>query len=70
MLSTFSAYDQHFRSILVQKMLHIGSCLNAALLTYLFIYLFRWRASYNNNRDLNNRKTLKQQDLEGRERLY
>ena len=37
---------------------------------YLFIYLFRWRASYNNNRKLNNRKRLKQQDLEGRERLY
>ena len=43
---------------------------NSWTFIYLFIYLFRWRASYNNNRDLNNRKTLKQQDLEGRERLY
>ena len=39
------------------------------LFIYLFIHLFRWRASYNNTRKLNNRKRLKQQDLEGRERL-
>ena len=37
---------------------------------YLFINFVRRRASYNNNRKLNNRKRLKQQDLEGRERLY
>ena len=37
---------------------------------HIFIYLFRWWASYNNNGKLNNRKKLEQQDLEGRERLY
>ena len=38
---------------------------------YTFIYLFRSRAShYNNNGKLDDWKRLKQQDLEGRERLY
>ena len=37
---------------------------------YLFIYLFSWKASYNNNGKLNNQKKLKQRDLEGRECSY
>ena len=37
-------------------------------LFYLFISLKN--KSYNNNGKLNNRKKLKQQDLESRERLY
>ena len=34
---------------------------------YFYIYFFRWKASYNNNGLLDNRKKFKQQDLDGRE---